>query len=499
MQRYEQVAKEQEVMLTAYIIWRKFIPNEERECSAGQQENVVPINNLSKLNPYSQEYKKFIKNLTNLSKEESAKALDPKALADSLSEVAPLLSIRFRLGAIIRNAYHMLTTHDYKEVFDYLYDELQAVIPYDRLGIALIEGDRIHAHWIRSKFPAQFLNINYSASTKSGGLSALIRTGTPRIISDLRDYYENNPTSQSTKLAIKDGIISSLTFPLVSSKETVGVIFFSSYIPSVYTEDHIQIFQEIVEDFTIILGQGRIKQRQIDNLTNDKMLSMVVHDLRSPVGVIMGFLDLLFEEQWFEKLDKKDKNVFLILKRTSERMLGLINELSDIKKISNDQMEFKNKNIHFKKYINEVFEDARMIGQQKNIPVECKASEAVPEYVLFDPQRIRQALDNLISNAIKFSKPETLVIINVYIEDEKLYFSVIDHGPGIPVLEQAILFTEFGKTSVRPTAGEYTTGLGLSLVKKIVVSCGGSVAVRSSEGKGSEFVFWIPLKTGSKD
>lgn len=452
------------------------------------------IKDLSKLHLYSQEYKKFIELLKN---DPAHSISDSKALADTLNEVAPLLSIRFRLRSVIRNAYHMLTTHEYKEVFDYLFNELQDVIPYDRLAIALIKDDRIQGHWIRSKFPVQFLNTNFSASTKVGSLATLITTGTPRIISDLRDYYKNNPTSHSTELALKEGILSSLTFPLISSKGTVGVIFFSSNSPSIYTEDHIQIFQEVVEDFTVILEQGRIQQRQGDNLTKDKMLSMVIHDLRSPIGVIMGFLGLLFEEKWFEKLNEKDKEVFFVLKRTSEGMLGLINELSDIKKISNDQMKCEGVDVHFREYINKIQVETQIIGQLKNIRLEFEVSETVPEYVFFDPQRIRQILNNLISNAIKFSYPGTTVTIKVHIEDEKIYFSVNDEGPGIPLIEQEKLFTEFGKTSVRPTAGEYSTGLGLAIVKKIVVACGGSVTVHSSEGKGSEFVFWIPLKTKS--
>lgn len=453
------------------------------------------MKDLSKIYLYSQDYKKFINSLLDFSKNTNSTAQSEEVLITSLKEVAPLLSIRFRLGAIIRNAYHLSVDHNYKEVFNYLFDNLQDVIPFDRMGVALIHDGDLCSHWVRSKYEVKYLNTDYSASIKEGSLATLINTGTPRIISDLREYKKLHPQSRSTEFALKDGILSNLSFPLVSPKGPIGVIFFSSHSANTYTEEHIQIFQEIANDFTVILTQGKQLEQQNDNLTNDKMLSMVVHDLRAPVGIMMGFLDLLFEEVWYEKLDEKDKEVFSILKKNAVSMLGLINELSDIKKISHGHMEIQDQNVAIRQYLNEIFFNARMLGRQKNIHVNWEISEQIPESIYFDPNRIRQVLDNLISNAIKFSNPQTSVTIKGYTEGEKLYFSVSDQGPGIPLNEQAKLFTEFGKTSVRPTAGEYSTGLGLVIVKGIIESCGGSIIVRSEVGKGSEFAFYIPLKT----
>jgi signal transduction histidine kinase len=453
------------------------------------------IKNLLKIQLYSQDYKKFIDILLGFSKNTSPETKNEEVLVNSLKEVAPLLSIRFRLGAIIRSAYHLSVDHNYKDVFNYLFDNLQEVIPLDRIGVALIHDGDLYAHWVKSKHEVKYLNTGYSASIKEGSLATLIDTGTPRIISDLREYKKLHPQSKSTELALKDGILSSLTFPLVGSKGPIGVIFFSSHFANTYTEEHIQIFQEIANDFTVILEQGRQLEQQNDNLTNDKMLSMVVHDLRAPVGVMIGFLDLLFEEVWYEKLNDKDKEVFSILKKNSVNMLELINGLSDIKKISHGHMEFQVQGVVIRPYLNEIFFKARILGQLKNIHANLEVSEEIPELVYFDPNRIRQALDNLISNAVKFSNPQTSVTIKVYREDEKLYFSVSDQGPGIPLNEQTKLFTEFGKTSVRPTAGEYSTGLGLVIVKRIVESCGGSISFRSEVGKGSEFTFYIPFIT----
>lgn len=450
---------------------------------------------LSKVQLYSSEYKKFINKLLKFSKNENSVNQSEESLEMSLSEVAPLLSIRFKLGSIIRNAYHLSADHHHREVFDYLFDNLQEIIPFDRMAIALVNNGILSAHWIRSKYEIKNLNYDYSAPIEGSSLETLLQTGTPRIVSDLREYKRLKPQSKSTELALKEGILSNLSFPLINSKGSLGVIFFSSNKPDVYVEEHIQIFQEIADDFTVLLTQGKVREQQHDNLTKDKMLSIVVHDLRTPVGVMMGFLDLLFEESWYKNLAEKEKEIFLILKRNAFGMLGLINELSDIKKISYGHMEIEDQEVVVWKYLKEAFRSAQILGQPKNIKVKGNISETIPELLYFDPNRIRQVLDNLISNAIKFSNPKTLVTINVYTAGERLYFSIVDQGPGIPPDEQEKLFTEFGKTSVKPTAGEYSTGLGLVIVKRIIESCGGSIIARSEVGKGSEFTFFIPLKT----
>ncbi len=103
-----------------------------------------------------------------------------------------------------------------------------------------------------------------------------------------------------------------------------------------------------------------------------------------------------------------------------------------------------------------------------------------------------QALENLVTNGIKFSHPLKEIVIGVNFESKRLNFSVSDQGQGIPKSELSNLFMEFGKTSVRPTGGEPSTGLGLAIVKRIVEAHGGEVSVTSTVGKGSTFSFWLP-------
>jgi signal transduction histidine kinase len=112
-----------------------------------------------------------------------------------------------------------------------------------------------------------------------------------------------------------------------------------------------------------------------------------------------------------------------------------------------------------------------------------------------DPDRINQAINNLITNALKYSYPQTVVTLRARRAGDEVTISVQDQGQGIPAAELPRLFTDFGRTSVRPTGGEKSVGLGLAIVKRMVEAHGGRIWVESQVGVGSIFTFALPLKT----
>jgi signal transduction histidine kinase len=114
---------------------------------------------------------------------------------------------------------------------------------------------------------------------------------------------------------------------------------------------------------------------------------------------------------------------------------------------------------------------------------------------MMDPDRINQVVNNLITNAVKFSYPNTVITLRARAEDNTVAISVQDQGQGIPAKDLGKMFTEFGRASVRPTAGEKSTGLGLAIVKRMVEAHGGRIWVESQVGVGSTFTFTLPLKT----
>ena len=136
---------------------------------------------------------------------------------------------------------------------------------------------------------------------------------------------------------------------------------------------------------------------------------------------------------------------------------------------------------------------ARIAAKRKSIGLRMVLKPGVAERVRLDPLNIRRVLDNLLTNAIKFSHPETEILLVIKSHKSRLIFKVADQGLGIPRSERGKLFKEFGKASTRPTAGESSSGLGLAISKKIVEEHGGKISVRSRVSKGTVFSFWLPL------
>jgi signal transduction histidine kinase len=112
-----------------------------------------------------------------------------------------------------------------------------------------------------------------------------------------------------------------------------------------------------------------------------------------------------------------------------------------------------------------------------------------------DPDRIDQVINNLITNAIKFSQPKSRIVLRAVLSQDSIAISVVDQGPGIPPAEISKMFQYFGRTNVLPPAGEKSTGLGLAIAKRMVEAHGGKIGVVSQPGQGSTFTFTLPLKT----
>jgi two-component system, response regulator PhcR len=134
----------------------------------------------------------------------------------------------------------------------------------------------------------------------------------------------------------------------------------------------------------------------------------------------------------------------------------------------------------------------RLLAERKKIHLVTKIAAGLPT-VLFDKERIQQVLNNLLSNAIKFSLVHTGVILEAYPVPGGVTFAVTDQGQGIRPEELDRLFGAFHRLSTKPTAGERSTGLGLSICKKIVELHGGTIGVESEVGRGSRFSFTLPI------
>lgn len=417
---------------------------------------------------------------------------------ESPSRFIPSHETQFRFGRILQQINRKLSAEpDFNKILDFIFESLSIIIPYDRIGIALVEGEgesrQICSKWVRSNIPSIQLGAGYCAPLQGSSLQKILETGQARIINDLIGYASEHPQSESTKLIIKDGIKSSLTCPLRSNNKSIGIVFFSSRTPYTYKNEDIQTYLEIADELSIIVERDRLRSGFEGGTSKTQNLCMVLHDLKSPLGIIQGFLELMQHEDWYRRLDPDTKNIFSLLQKNAEYMFELLKELSELSQLDLQSRKIEACAVTLQEFIDELAINGRHLAKRKEISFEITTESNLPEKAFFDPLKIRRVLDNLLTNAVKYSQRNTHIHAVVKYQLPRLIFEILDQGQGIPNVELPKLFREFGKTSVRPTEGELSTGLGLAIAKKIVEQHGGQISVRSQVGQGSAFTFWLPV------
>jgi two-component system, OmpR family, sensor kinase len=235
------------------------------------------------------------------------------------------------------------------------------------------------------------------------------------------------------------------------------------------------------------------KNRELDELNKlkNQFLGIAAHDLRNPLSVILGFSALMLEEG--EASLSEDQIMMLdSILTSSEFMLRLINNLLDVSAIESGKLELKLEKADLLPVISKIIELNRVISHKKNISIHFTAPEYIPA-INFDAGKIEQVLNNLISNAVKYSQPGTHVFVEAVKKESDVIISVTDQGQGIPEAELVKLFKPFSRTSVQSTAGEISTGLGLSIARNLISGHKGKIWVESTVGKGSTFYFSLPV------
>lgn len=227
------------------------------------------------------------------------------------------------------------------------------------------------------------------------------------------------------------------------------------------------------------------------NTLKNEFLGMAAHDLRSPIGNIQSLAELLLNQEPDLRQEERTE-VALMIQKLAQGMMHLLNDLLDISTIESGKIDLRLGPVAIPLFLEDIQQYHRRWAERKKIQV---LTEIIgnPPALSFDQERIRQVLNNLLSNAIKFSPMYTQVRLSVCPTPMGIEFSVSDQGQGIRLEEQSKLFGAFQRTSTRPTAGEPSTGLGLSICKKIVELHGGTIGVNSTVGHGSRFFFVLPI------
>lgn len=219
-------------------------------------------------------------------------------------------------------------------------------------------------------------------------------------------------------------------------------------------------------------------------------LANMSHEIRTPMNAILGFSELLKDDTH----DKADKAVFIQhVRQNGEILLHLINDIIDISKIEADLLTIKLKPLklkHFVKKLHEYYTDSVLLKKGKDVNFVIQ-DETDPETIIMtDEVRLRQILDNLIGNAIKFT-PKGSIKVEIRISDSYIHFSICDTGIGIPPEQLTAIFERFRQAEHGGNHNFGGTGLGLAISKNLIELLGGKIEVKSVPGEGSTFNFYV--------
>ncbi len=225
--------------------------------------------------------------------------------------------------------------------------------------------------------------------------------------------------------------------------------------------------------------------RKLETVRND-FVANVSHELRTPLTSMVGYLDTLLESN-IE--DPKTRDRFLkIIKEETDRLSVLIKDLMNLSKIESQSFDLEADDLI--KVINKVVNLLKQNAENKNIEIKLKFDEQIP-LVYMVREQIKQVLINLIDNAIKYTSAGGEVLIRVEKEEDKIYCFIKDNGMGIPRADQERIFERFYRVDKARTRSLGGTGIGLSIVRNIIKQHGSEIQVKSREGAGSEFYFYL--------
>jgi signal transduction histidine kinase len=248
--------------------------------------------------------------------------------------------------------------------------------------------------------------------------------------------------------------------------------------------------------------RGRVARRQrADALRreNDRLVELdtmkeefvasVSHELRTPLTSIRGYVELLLDGEGGPTSD--DQNDFLrVIDRNTDRLLSLINDLLAVTRAEAGGLVLTYERNDLGNLVRDAISGAKPAAAARSIDLRVVA-EPLPE-VSVDPTRIGQVLDNLLSNALKFTPVGGTVEVRLVALNGEVQLEIADNGVGIPAAEQARLFERFFRTAEARGSGIQGTGLGLAISKTIVEAHHGSISVASTPGVGTTFSVILP-------
>lgn len=263
----------------------------------------------------------------------------------------------------------------------------------------------------------------------------------------------------------------------------------STYKDKIPVEVSMNEFETLEGKRHLVLVIDVTERHEVERLKQE-FISMVSHELRSPLNSVLGFLEML-PEGIYGDLNTTGQEKVTVAERNVNRLIRLINDLLEIDRTEAGRLSMEIEDIPIKPLIDRSVDAVKALADKENITITVSDSDTI---VTADGDRIVQVIVNLLSNAIKYSPNGGNIEVTTTTQQEWLEVRVKDEGRGIPEQYKALIFEKFQQVNSSDWRQKGGTGLGLAISKAIVDQLNGSIGVESEEGKGSTFWFRLPLK-----
>ena len=270
------------------------------------------------------------------------------------------------------------------------------------------------------------------------------------------------------------------------NKLNVSEFYFDEFKRAGVAANKMIMLREEIENRLI---EEQKKATEADRLKS-AFLANMSHEIRTPMNAIIGFSELLDDESQ----DEEDRSVFIrMIRKNGETLLNLINDIIDISKIEANLLVVRKRPLKLYRFLEEIetyYNESLLSKKEKNLQFMMVFEIDEDFTIITDEIRLKQILDNLIGNAIKFTS-EGSVSVNISTDENAVYFKIADTGIGIPHDQQASIFERFMQAEQGHKMNFGGTGLGLAISKNLIELLGGTIQVKSEPGKGSSFYFHI--------
>lgn len=381
------------------------------------------------------------------------------------------------------------------ELIDFLFEHFGEYLPFDRIGLSFLEEDEPDvavAVYMRLREGTPKLPVGYRAHITHSSLQHVLNEGQPRIISDLEEYLREHPDSVSTRLIVQEGMRSSLTVPLQAFGRAVGFLFFSSRERATYNDSHAALLLRISRKLGLAIEKTRMMEAlRLRNEQVRRLSNMASHDLRNPISVIQGYVELL--EAQAAALPPDANEALKKMRFACAQAHAILADIMDLALIDSQSIRLRKSETALANLLQEHLATQSVRLASKGLQIEFNPAGSLP-LVYVDQQRIGRVFDNLLSNAIKVSPVGATIHVTLELSGSYLRVSVRDHGPGISAQDQHRLFNCFA--SLDDSAAEHnptSIGLGLAAAKELVLAHEGHIGVESSLGNGATFWFEVPI------